>query len=61
MNKKLHIKVNSKSLAINKNVVPDSLIFMLCAYFANDPTVFYFWKHIFEEALNSEASLPTIK
>lgn len=61
MNKKQYIKVNTKSLEINKNVIPDSLVFMLCAYFNNDATVFYFWKHIFEEALNGEDSLPTIK
>jgi len=61
VNTKLNIKVNNKSLAINKNVVPDSLIFMLCAYFDNNPTTFYFWKHIFEEALNPEEKLPTIK
>lgn len=57
----LEIKVNSKSLAINKNVVPDSLIFMLCAYFEKDQTTFYFWKHIFEEALNPEEKMPTIR
>jgi hypothetical protein len=61
VNTKINIKVNNKSLAINKNVVPDSLIFMLCAYFASDPTTFYFWKHIFEEALNPEEKVHIIK
>lgn len=58
--KNINIKVNNKSLAINKNVVPDSLIFMLCAYFEKDPTTFYFWKRIFEDAMDPE-EMPIIK
>ncbi len=55
MNKQqIEIKVNHKSLDINKNVIPDSLIFMLCAYYEQDNTTFYFWKRLFEEALNFE-------
>jgi len=50
----IEIKVNRKSLAVNENVVSDALIFMLCAYYEHDHTTFYFWKRLFEDALDFE-------
>ena len=56
MNKQqIEIKVNRKSLAVNENVVSDALIFMLCAYYEHDHTTFYFWNHLFQDALISKA------
>lgn len=48
----MHIKINRKSFEVNENIVPDSLMFMLHAYYAGDYEKFYFWKHQFENALN---------
>ncbi|GEM_PF-2771154 len=47
----MHIKINNKSFDVNENVVPDSLIFMLQAYYNGDYQRFYFWKRQFDNAL----------
>lgn len=52
----MSIKINRKSFDINKDVIPDSLIFMLNAYYSGNLEKFSFWRRQFEEALKVDNS-----
>ena len=58
------IKISRKSFEVNKEVIPDSLIFMLHAYYSGNSEKFFFWRRQFDEALKVDNSLlvevPTI-
>ncbi len=45
------IKIKSELIGRTKNIVPDSLVFMLCAYYSFDFEKLAFWRRHLDKAI----------
>lgn len=49
-------KIQNKLFKVNQDIIPDSLVFMLHAYFSGNYEKFSFWKRQFDMATKVEDS-----